>query len=320
MKIILIGPGNKNIPPKGWGACESIVWDYYLNLQKRSIDVEFISEPSADKIIQICNEKNPDIVHIMYDNYYSVAPQLKCSRIFLTTHFAYITHPQFATFVKSAPYFRSIFSPTIAMQRNYKLIALSDEVADVYKRHGFDEARILVLRNGAREDIFKYNDTPSKADKSVYVAKIEARKCQYKYQSIDSIDFVGNYHPNSSFEKSNPNYLGEWTKPVLYNSLTEYGNLILLSNGEADPLVVKEALMSGLGVVVSECSKSNLDLSKDFITVIPNSKLDDLDYVRQQINKNREICKLKRAEIREYALSVFSWDVIVTEYLQLISK
>ena len=49
--------------------------------------------------------------------------------------------------------------------------------------------------------------------------------------------------------------------------------MILLSEGEADPLVVKEALIAGLGVVVSECSAANLDLSKQFITIIPNDKI-----------------------------------------------
>ena len=32
MKIILIGPGGTTIPPNGWGAVESIVWDYYQEL------------------------------------------------------------------------------------------------------------------------------------------------------------------------------------------------------------------------------------------------------------------------------------------------
>ena len=34
----------------------------------------------------------------------------------------------------------------------------------------------------------------------------------------------------------NIRYLGEWSKDHLYNNLTEFGNLILLSDGEAHPL------------------------------------------------------------------------------------
>ena len=30
MKIALIGPGIMPIPPDGWGAVESLIWDYAL--------------------------------------------------------------------------------------------------------------------------------------------------------------------------------------------------------------------------------------------------------------------------------------------------
>jgi glycosyltransferase involved in cell wall biosynthesis len=114
--------------------------------------------------------------------------------------------------------------------------------------------------------------------------------------------------------------LGEWKKDILYNNLSHYGNLILLSDGEADPLVVKEALICGLGVVVSECASANLDLSKDFITVIPNNKLTDLKYVENAINANRLISIERRDEIRDYGLRIFSWKSIIHKYNQIISK
>jgi len=312
MKIILIGPGNKNIPPKGWGACESIVWDYYLNL-KNDYDVEFISEPNISNIIKLCNEKNPDIVHIMYDDYFKISNYINCKKIFLTTHYAYITSKNF----KSDEYYRNIFLPTINLQNYYDLIVLSKEIADVYIANGFNKSKIKILRNGAREDVFRYSLEPKYHNKSICIGKIEFRKSQYKYQQIDSIDFAGNYH-NSPFDKSNPNYLGEWNKETLYNTLTEYGNLILLSDGEADPLVIKEALIAGLGVVVSEYAKANLDLEKPYITVIPDSKLNDIEFVKQQIELNREICKKERENIRAYGLEVFSWKNIINEYKKII--
>lgn len=312
MKIILIGPGNNNIPPKGWGACESIVWDYYINL-KNNYDIEFISESNVSNIIKSCNNKNPDIVHIMYDDYFIIANHLNCKKIFLTTHYAYITSKNF----KFDRYFNNIFLPTIKLQNYYNLIVLSKEIADVYIINGFDKSKINILRNGAREDLFKYTLEPKFPDKSIYIGKIELRKSQYKYQSIDSIDFAGNYH-NSQFDKSKSNYLGEWNKETLYNTLSEYSNLILLSDGEADPLVIKEALISGLGVVISECAKANLDLTKQFITVIPDDKLNDIEFVKKQIELNREICKKERNNIRTYGLEMFSWKNIIEEYKKLI--
>jgi len=315
MKIILIGPGCKEIPPKGWGAVESVVWDYYHNLRNKH-DVEIINTSDQNEIIKLCNEKNADVVHIMYDDHIVVAPYLNCKKIFYTSHYAYITQPNFRE--NNVGYFHNIFLKVIEHQKLITINAISQEIADVYRKYGFN-GTINVVRNGARDDVFEFVHNPLFPNKSVYVAKIEYRKRQYIYQSLPNLDFVGNYH-NSPFDTKNPNYLGEWDKETLYKNLTDYGNLVLLSDGEADPLVVKEALMAGLGVVVSECSKANLDLKKDFISVIPNDRLDDLEYVNNIINKNREISVQKREEIREYALQVFSWSKIIGEYDNLLNS
>ena len=65
-------------------------------------------------------------------------------------------------------------------------------------------------------------------------------------------------------------------KKLLYKELTDYGNLVLLSDGEAHPLVCMEAFCAGLGVVVCEWGKANLDVDKKFITVIPEKHINDL--------------------------------------------
>ena len=57
--------------------------------------------------------------------------------------------------------------------------------------------------------------------------------------------------------------MGEWSKKHLYKNLTHYGNLVLLSDGEAHPLVCMEAFAAGLGVVVTEWGKANLDTNKN---------------------------------------------------------
>lgn len=322
MKIILIAPGYKPLPPTGWGAVESIVWDYYENLVKKGINTVIVNTSDPNKIVSETNQHidgslTKVAVYIMYDDYIIVAPYIKCQKIYYMSHYAYITQPQFRK--KQPYYFNNIFANVVKYQNYITINAISSEIAQIYENYGINKQRINIIHNGAREDLFRYSMTPTKLDRSVYVAKIEARKCQYKYQNIKSIDFVGNYH-DTPFDRSSPQYLGEWNKPTLYNSLTEYGNLVLLSDGEADPLVVKEALIAGLGVVVSECASANLDLSRDFITIIPNNKLDDLNYVEAKIIENRTYCKTHREEIREYALAHFSWDKIVDKLLDIVTK
>lgn len=323
MKIVLIAPGYKPLPPQGWGAVESIVWDYYTILSRK------FKETGGTDCVIIVNQSNPsdiiretnahpdvDVVHIMYDDYVIVAPYLTCPTILYTSHYAYITHPQFET--QYNHYFQHIFMKVLENADRIRILAISEPIRQKYIQYGFPEERVYVLSNGAREDCFRYEPTaPSRAEKSIYLAKIEERKGQYRYQSIRSIDFVGNY-ANSSFHAGSSQYLGEWDKPKLYDKMTDYANLVLLSDGEADPLVVKEALISGLGLVISPCCTANLDLTKPFITVVPWEKMGDVRYVEQVLEENRKTSLAMRSEIRAYALSRFSWDGVVDCYLGFI--
>ncbi len=318
MKICLVGPGYKPIPPTGWGAVESVIWDYYVNLKKMDVYVDIINNKNLREVIHQINNSDYDIVHIMYDDHIVIAPyiQINC-KILYTSHYAYITHPQFET--QYQHYFMNIFRHVIANKDRVTICAISQQIKDKYISYGYPENRIHVMHNGARDDTFQYITNPSNCNKSVYLAKIENRKRQYVYQSIPDIDFVGNFH-NSSFDRTNPNYLGEWNKDVLYKNLSSYGNLVLLSDGEADPLVVKEALICGLGVVVSECSAANIDADLSFIDVVPNNKLNDINYVTNVINENRKVSQNMRDSIREYGLETFSWKNITHRYKQLLDS
>ena len=131
------------------------------------------------------------------------------------------------------------------------------------------------------------------------------------FQSIPSIWYAGNI-ADSRFDTSK-NYLGEWDKDTLYKDLTQYGNLVLLSDGEAHPLVCMEALSAGLGVVVCEWGRANLDTNKEFITIIPENKISDLEYVERKVVENREYAIKNREEILEYSKQ-FEWKEVLQKY------
>ena len=316
MKIVLIGPGLSPIPPTGWGAVESMVWDYYEELSGRGHKVSIVNTPNPQDMINQTNAENADLVYIMYDDHIVLAPYIECKQIYYMSHYAYITEPGFE--YKRGHYFEHIFKKVIENQKYITLNAISSEILAVYRTYGYT-GRANVINNGARANSFHYTENPTLGDRSIYIGKIEDRKGQYKYQSIPGLYFVGNYH-SSPFDQSNPNYFGEWTKPTLYDNLTDYGNLVLLSNGEADPLVVKEGLIAGLGVVVSECSAANLDRSLPFITVIPDDRLMDITYIKEKIAENRSVSVSMRPAIREYALSKFSWSSIIDRVLTVYKE
>ena len=176
---------------------------------------------------------------------------------------------------------------------------------------GIPEDRLFVTPNGVNVDNFRSTISPEFPDRSIYLAKIDYRKRQHMFQSIRSLYYAGN-NADPRFDSSN-NYLGEWSKDTLYTHLTEYGNLVLLSDGEAHPLVCLEAFASGLGVVVSQWAAANLDIRKSFITVIPEERISDIKYVEEQIIANREYSVEHRNEIREYALT-FDWKNVMEKY------
>ena len=192
-------------------------------------------------------------------------------------------------------------------------MVLSAGIAKIYEQHG---RKSHVIPNGANDSLFRKTKAPLYPDRTICVGKIEERKRQVFLQTNTDVWFAGN-KSSKNFDYGSDRYLGEWTKETLYNSLTDYGNLVLLSDGEADPLVVKEALVAGLGVVVSECAAANLDTSLPFITVIPDTKANISAYVSEAIKANRETAVQLREEIYAYSQN-FYWSNLVKKYTKLV--
>lgn len=311
MKISIIGPGIMPIPPKGWGAVESLIWDYKTELENIGHVVQIVNTQNQNEIINQVNQFEPDFVHLQYDDLVHVLPHIKCKHKAATTHYGYLEQPH-----RYGGYGR-IFAAFV--QGDFEIICLSEGIKKIYERYNTDPNRLHVVCNGARKDLFRYTVNPQKPNRSIYLAKITDRKRQWIYQNISDIDFVGNKDDNR-FDFTHPNYLGEWSKETLYDNLTDYANLVLLSDGEADPLVTKEALMAGLGVVISECSCANLDLTKPYISVIQENKIYDLNHIRAVIESNRIASLKHREQIRSYALDNFSWENVVTKYMEVVKK
>ena len=311
MKIAIIGPGIMPIPPTGWGAVEILIWDQKLALEKLGHKVEIVNTPSPTEIIKQINNIRPDFVHIQYDDFIEIYPyiQYPCA---ITSHFGYFEQPN-----KWDYYGERIAKPFGRIQPNVFCLSggIKDVYADVLK---IPEDRLFVTPNGVNVDNFRSTISPEFPDRSIYLAKIDYRKRQHMFQSIGSLYYAGN-NADPRFDTSN-NYLGEWSKDTLYTHLTEYGNLVLLSDGEAHPLVCLEAFAAGLGVVVSQWAAANLDIRKSFITVIPEDKISDIKYVEEQIIANRNYSTENRDEIREYALT-FDWkNVMENYYLPVVER
>lgn len=291
------------IPPVGWGAVEILVWDMKLALETLGHSVQIINTKDAVSIIEQINQFRPDFVHVHYDDFIAIYPYIQYPKA-ITSHFGYIERPEmFGGYVNIANEFSRI-QPNV--------FCLSESIRNVYKiLLNIPEEKLFVTPNGVNTDAFNYTDNPKYPDRSIYLAKVDYRKRQHLFQSIDSLWYAGNI-ADQRFN-SNKNYLGEWSKDTLYKNLTDYGNLVLLSDGEAHPLVCMEALSCGLGVVVSQFGTANLDTSKDFIDVIPENKIQDITYIESVLERNREYSVSHREEIVEYSKQ-FKWESILEKY------
>ena len=310
MKISIIGPGLMSIPPKGWGAVETLIWDMYNALIALGHEVDIVNVNNPREIIRRVNEYKPDFVHIHYDDCVGLYNYIQYPCV-CTSHFGYLEREEmFGGYVNIANAFAQI---------KPRIFCLSECIKNVYNvLMDIPKDRLYVSPNGVNCSAFRSTDAPHHAERSIYLAKIDYRKRQHLFQTIDSLYYAGNI-ADDRFDQDK-NYLGEWTKDFLYNNLTEYGNLVLLSDGEAHPLVCMEAMAAGLGVVVTEWGKANLDVDKEFITVIPEKHIGDLAFLEYEIVKNREYAIKHREEILEYA-ETFDWiNVVRDHYLPNVEK
>jgi glycosyltransferase involved in cell wall biosynthesis len=326
MKIALIGPGIMPIPPVGWGAVEILIWDYFLELTNQGHSVDIINKirrtsaeqvpntPYTRDLITEINQGNYDMVHIHYDCLCHIIPLLTCNKIAITSHYPYIDQLD----KHASDGFHYVFQ-FLCHNHRHSLFALSQKDYDTFVRFAQKPEKVFLLLNGANHTEITPLDRPgNNKDASIYMGKIEPRKNQQKYQALPNVHFYGKCD-NAVFTHL-PNYKGEKEHGELMQIMREYGSAVLLSSGEnGTPLVIKEALMAGLPVVVNKHSMNDLDETLPFIDIIPDDKLDDLEYIDQVLIESRTKSHL-RDIIRKYAEENFAWAVLIRKYADLISN
>lgn len=313
MKIALIGPGIMPIPPNGWGAVEMLIWDYYTIFKKHNISIEIINTNDTDEIIKLVNDKY-DIAHLHYDVYTPILEKLNTKVKILSSHYPFINNPGRYT----ADGYDKIL-PFIMNGKDFSIFASSKNDITTFIKYGIDPKKLFLSKLGVKSESYTWYEQ-SQYDRTLCFSQIVDRKRQYLIQDIPNIDFMGRL---DDFKFTNlQNYKGEVERDFLNKEISKYSNFILISSIEnTTPLAVKEALICGLGVVVSESVAVELDTSLDFVTLVPESKINDLDYLSYCIQKNKEISQKKRKQIRQYAIETFDLEnILMNSYLSKIKE
>jgi len=312
MNIAFIGPGIVPIPPDGWGAVEMLIWDYATVLGELGHTGVIINTPDRFQIIEELKEEEFDIVHLHYDVFHDIIPEILntiSGKLIVSSHYPYINCPDM--------WARDNYSPIVQSYVNnedFYIFSSTQNDIDTFVRFGANEDHSWLSRLGVLPDSYQFDENVT-YDRTLSFSQICDRKRQYLIQDFDNIDFIGRMEYGRFSNRTN--YKGEMSREKLNAEITKYSNFTLLSSIEnTTPLVVKEALICGLGVVVSEQVSVELDASFDFIDVIPEDKIEDLSYVRNVLKKNKEYSVKNRNQIRDYGIKTFGLsNILEFEYV-----
>jgi glycosyltransferase involved in cell wall biosynthesis len=291
MKFALVGNGWLSIPPYGWGAVETLIWDTACALKKFGHEVYIINEKSPSFAWDKINEINPDIIHIHNPCALNAKEHIKYKTYFTC-------HPSYDD--QESGILTSILNMPI--ETRPITIVLNSHVYEKYKAIG----SIRLLPNAMNYEPFWYSSRCEYPNKSISVASITCLKRVPNLFPVSSIDFVGINIENLPI--TTPNYKGEWSRQMLYTELTKYANLVLISEREAHGIVIIEAMFAGLGIVCSENVFKNFNINAPWFTIIPENKIHDIPFIEIELERNRKIAIQHRNEIREYALKTFDID------------
>lgn len=320
MRVLLLSTGIGPFPNNGWGACENLVIDFAWALQQIGVEIGILHTPDLAKVL--CGtvaEWKPDCVLCEYDDHIifleELLRQFPSLPVFYTSHYAWLSQPDHM--IRDPYMYRFMKACSLAQQYpQFHLALLSEPIAKFYEMGSVSRNKIVLQPNGTRTDLIQCRAEPLFRDRALCLGKIEERKNQAILQSCDSIDFVGPVCTNAF---SSSHYKGEWTRSQMYEHVTDYPCLVHISQAEAHPLVIGEALSAGCAILCNEISAENLPRDKPWIRIVDNSILRDMSRLSREI---QEMCSLGiqcRQEIRNWAVQNLDWRLKAAQFLKQVA-
>jgi len=323
LKIALLAHGTMDIPPKGWGAVESLLWEYYKGLTALENYVSIINTGNNDVIISYLNSHPWDIIHIHDDSLIQLVPYFKhTGPIVFTSHYPAIhDRTVWNDSLSGYNYETMVIAPLLHYMKQTERIvigALCRKDRDAFLAMGVPDHRIFLMVNGASAKAIQCDDPLPESlinGRTICLGQISERKRQRVLLGIPNVDLWGPPN-NESTIIENVAYKGEMTGQMRNAHLCEYENMVLLSTAESSPLAIKEGLFAGLGLVLSEAVASEIteESLKPYITVIPEERIEDKVYLEAALVANKLATRHLKHEIRAAAVALWDWPVLIRKY------
>jgi glycosyltransferase involved in cell wall biosynthesis len=316
MKMALVSSGYNPTPPLS-NSILTLLQEYKYHSEKNGHQVDIFNNHNVHQVIAEINSNDYDFVHLHNGSFVLDFSQTLQQKFCFTSHAGHLlkSHQWDATFQQE---FQSYLNAP-------GILALSSVSKQLFLDAGY-AGYLSIQANGI--DTQKINRQERGNGKAICLGWIQPRKQQRLLaETLDGqiyIDFVGPLDDPDFGEGLTTKYLGVWSLPQVYQQLTEYSCLILISNGEVAPLVVLEAMAAGLSIVVSESASANLHI-KDFIKVLPDDILTDANPRKQQIVCESvleliENNQSSRQKIVAYAQDNFDFSHIIKNYDRNVQK
>jgi glycosyltransferase involved in cell wall biosynthesis len=308
--MALVSSGYVPEPPRS-NSILTLLQEYKYYSEKNGHQVDIFNNEDVHQVIGEINGNNYDFVHLHDGSFVSDFNQTLQQDFCFTSHAGHLLNSHQWDDIFKQEFQSYLDTPGI--------MALSPLSKQLFLDAGYS-GYISTQVNGI--DTEKVSRQRQGNGKAICLGWIQPRKQQRllaaALEGRLEIDFVGPLDDPDFVEGATTKHLGVWSLQEVYQRLTEYSCLVLISNGELAPLVVLEAMAAGLGVVVSESASANLHV-KDFIKVLPDNILTDSTPENQRMvgESIEEIIKSNpsaRPEIAAYAKENFDFSQIIKSY------
>lgn len=310
-RLLLIAPAEKSIPVEGWGAVELVIQNQLAYFRKEGFSTNLLNSHNLMDWLRVFRQK-PQVVICHYDVF---APRARAfaklfrSKLVAITHYAYAQQPD-----KWDQDFQRLASHLSQVDA---FVALNPAIARVFENLN-PLLKCAVIPNGVPVDAFRKH---RKSTGVICLGKVEPRKAQVAIAShltgVEDIVFVGDVcDPEFATlnDAQKDMFVGPWDRRQVEHNLGEYSTLVLLSDGEADALVLYEAQSAGLQIVVNQLSIGSQDHTLPWV-IVTEPELRD---IRRVPNLFEDLAPEKRELIMSHAKTHYTSNVSNAKYKQLV--
>jgi hypothetical protein len=311
-RLLLVCPGQLPVPPDGWGAVELLIHESIPSYITEGYEVWILNSRARREWKTAAKEDFRLILNHSDIDSPRIRRHWPNSILVTVTHYGLAAQPE-----KWNRGYRKVIQ---GLKFSDKIVCLSPSILSTFLNY-FDATKLLLSPNGCS---FEFAGKKIRNGPILYLGKVEKRKRQYEVWSLfkdSDIDilFAGPIVDERVLElisldaSSRKYFIGEIDRVSLQELFSKCSSLMLISEGEADALVLYEAQFAGLPILVNVESLGSQDCQLPWVRLISSSPSP------QEILKELSSVASSGDEISLYANANYSWNVRNSKLIRLLN-